>query len=1066
MTPRPSLASSKPRPSSAIFIGSVPNQSSPQLPDLPEPPDSPTTSSGLPSPPATNSTGSGSTGDASTNIGSVRRPLSSHTLNMQNGDGSSSSSSQSKTKGSSEDEGADENEEDHTAKLSDDRRRLLSSPRVSENASTLLRVKSLTQRNRAVLDKLTSISSGSRLSTPSPSRHVRSPAPPSSASASSSTSSSRLAPSSVRLPRPASSSGMSGSETEREPISATGYESDDQSVTPQSTFTAPSPPRLRRISAPASPARHLALARVSEDGRDTSPPPTAARRKRVTMTEGVGAADIAAAALEAVANSRQSPTNMTGRRRQPLPREFRDEHGGVENFADEPSTPHRTLSPGVHVGRSSPSPRSHTSALNESPTSPRLKRFSTVREMTRRHQTRWLSQDLASNPDDGDSIQDVERRQTRRAGSTESPFGPGGRSVVSESLRAAGLARRRDSNDDVFNGETGLQVARRIRLSGGLGTRPSIADNYRDDHGGSSIHSGSLSLEPRTPANASQSTQRLLNRNTQSVMSSRPSTSMAAYNEEPRTAPPQLRSQRSAFPISERDRQALVPYDSSSRPSSQAQNALPDRTYASPSTVGRRSTMTPFSLNSSTSTSEHTRLMLESLGMFESQLARLPSMGTTTTLTVPELFRSAQNIVHSANTLNTLLRTGTSHALEEQIEAEVGDAQDQMDPADIWRNVGGEYRESLRVSDELVRTMTSFLLGIGKLLRDTTNGTSQHARGSSLDENAARRGSPDVIPPRDGRTSAEGTRVSNGSGGGLRRSWQPPPRDRDREEDREGVGRRAPSRTEAFSGRPQSSLDRARDRDLRRDSDAASSAQRNASRPSCPSRGSREKELPLAPTPNVTPSPSIETFREHDYEPSPTPAVRNQGIERRRTVQTVSVPPPLQTLPSESLLQRSISASTSGKSVRHSKVSTASNATVRATSIFPSIATSNPTTAVTQASASASPEKRPFPLRADTTGSVSRASGRALAGLQKQYERDGRKRTISSTSNMEENLVVASPITRSGSETERPPESSRRTINRVRVSLDGPGPSNIPSRSPPTEKKDRRRTVTDIFSRG
>jgi hypothetical protein len=51
------------------------------------------------------------------------------------------------------------------------------------------------------------------------------------------------------------------------------------------------------------------------------------------------------------------------------------------------------------------------------------------------------------------------------------------------------------------------------------------------------------------------------------------------------------------------------------------------------------------------------------------------------------------------------LRAGTNRALEEQIDAEVGDGGGELS-AEVWRRVGGEYRESLRASDELVRTVT------------------------------------------------------------------------------------------------------------------------------------------------------------------------------------------------------------------------------------------------------------------------------------------------------------------------------------------------------------------------
>lgn len=160
MTTRPSFASNKSRPLSAIFLGSGPSPSS-KLPDLPQPPPSPgaaSNSSGLPSPPATNSTGSGSTGDDTANYGSVRqRPasyshspnLNNSSINLLNGNYETNNRSTTNIKEDEEDEENDhdnDNDEDSTARL--DRRRSLKGS--SENTEALLRVKSLTQRNRMV----------------------------------------------------------------------------------------------------------------------------------------------------------------------------------------------------------------------------------------------------------------------------------------------------------------------------------------------------------------------------------------------------------------------------------------------------------------------------------------------------------------------------------------------------------------------------------------------------------------------------------------------------------------------------------------------------------------------------------------------------------------------------------------------------------------------------------------------------------------------------------------------------------------------------------------------------
>lgn len=141
-------------------------------------------------------------------------------------------------------------DEDHTAKLSDDRHSTGNSstgaPSATSGSSTgaLSRAKSLADRNRAVLDKLASITSGSaRSKTRSPALAPRTPAPretspfaTSSRSSGDTRSQARSAISSrLSFPKPRESldqsrlqrTPASGSDTEREPRS-----SDDYSITP------------------------------------------------------------------------------------------------------------------------------------------------------------------------------------------------------------------------------------------------------------------------------------------------------------------------------------------------------------------------------------------------------------------------------------------------------------------------------------------------------------------------------------------------------------------------------------------------------------------------------------------------------------------------------------------------------------------------------------------------------------------------------------------------------------------------------------------------------------------
>lgn len=456
-------------------------------------------------------------------------------------------------------------------------------------------------------------------------------------------------------------------------------------------------------------------------------------------------------------------------------------------------------------------------------------------------------------------------------------------------------------------------------------------------------------------------------------------------------------------------------------------------------------------------TSEHGRLMLESLQMFESHLSRLPPMGNTTTQTIPDLFRSAQNIVHASDKLNGLLRAGTNGALEEQIDAEVGNnegAGGGEEVAEVWRRVGGELRESLRISDEIVRTMTGFLLGVGKVLKETAasagDGGQPHSRSVSMDEEIVVRrngASPDV-----GSANGSG-RMSNGRmSAESRRSWEPSPRN----PGDASISRRLSARVEP---RPPSALNGHRDADVSLDSPI----DRESQHPGPPRSG-------LAGTVRRLFTPR--EHREHQldaangHEPSPTPASRNHtSVDRARTLPPLSVPSPLPSLPSESLLRRASNAADTKNNRR--KPSIASISTIRGSNpMAPSVAA--PTTAVTTGDGSS------FPITKNDLGGSTRTTNvtfsrpstislSALNGL--------RKRTISSSSSNAEEVStsvppVMSPL--SGSETERPRTMGVRAGGRM--SLDGyrgdagGGPQSSKTLVLSTVRRDRRRTVTEIFS--
>ncbi|KAI0700355.1 hypothetical protein C8T65DRAFT_580318 [Cerioporus squamosus] len=1084
MTPRP-VQASKSRPLSAIFIGSA-GSTPPTLPDLPEPPSPGTSSnaSGLPSPPATNSTGSGSVGEGSTNAGSLRHrtPSSKSNSSMSGGVGDKSYGYNKKRSSIIEDEDeADENEndEDNTARLSGDRRRSFSKD-APDNQAALQRVKSLTQRNRMVLDKLSSIS---RLSSPVPSNHSRSPlSPPTVGSSSSSaTSSSRLSSSQNRPPSVATSSSngrrrepqLSGSETERESYGRTT----PPPSAPYPEFQGVGSVRQRRISAPASPGKM----RTSR-GKDHASP----RSKRVSMALSVDDAygrsddeDVTAAALAAVASSRRSPTGSAGKKgRQPLPREFRDRKISDEKLPVEPATPHR-LASRAELGRASPSPRKNRISTSDPPGSPRRlgqSRYSTVREreLTRKHhQMRW-SEDLSSPsrelPDE--SFDNPGRRQGHRSGSSEGLLGTvGGRSLIGEGLRAAGLTKRKD--EDVFTSPNGQLHApvpqRRTRSTGTSSVLASELDSSFDssiDEDRSRVSEGvEPPLNPKTPINSGYRPRPT------SGFAPRPGTSMAALHHDdvpPRTAPPALRSYRSTY-------------------------TLPDRHLEDVRRLSTLDRSSPFStVRSSTaqsgvrdSGSDHRRLMLEALSVFESHLSRLPPMGQTTTTTIPEVFQSAQHLVHALDKLNAMLKDGTNKALEAQIDAELADSKNGVDLPELWREVGADHRENLRVSDEVVRNMTGFLLGVGKILRDVTSGN-HHFRTLSLDEEVTRRMTPDISPTSareaDGRHSRE-----------ARRSWEP-----GRETirlsglsslERNGTTRSRPSSSMNSNNLRSSAGSSSEGRSVNDNNDGTPATVRQSAPIAGSSSAARRLYAPRDRPEPIFTSYSTEDPNAIDYEPSPTPVSRTSHVSfpERRSFPPVAVPPSLPTLPSESLINQANAAAADKASRR--KISASSNITIRPepSPFTPSIKPSNPTTALTTATVTMSPDTgaTPFPLLRSESNSSSRTNGvtfsrpattsvsTTLSGIQQQHERGAKSRKVSLRSAFADvSSRDVAPIS-SGSESER--ETRSRTISsRPRASLESSRgeehPVDAVRRSLATTvsysaaRKERRRTITEIFS--
>ncbi|KAJ3528264.1 hypothetical protein NM688_g8021 [Phlebia brevispora] len=771
MTPRPNFTH-KQRPLSAIYIGSLGSNSSantaspPDLPKLPEPPSiSPGSSSGLPSPPATNSTGSGSVGDEGTDKkGSVRqrpsqRPLS--TSDMYNGIKSKVASDMSSASTlNDDDELNDENDEDDTARFS--LSRTYSTPRTNstESMSALQRVKSLTERNRQVLDKLTSISrhgspvpgSSSKTSVRSPLSGGHAPSPSLGAGASRLSTPSRLG---MSRPRPQSSSklnapfpsssddraepGHSGSETERETTrtySHTHSSSDSLSNTPTSSYTPSDFSRPRRTSAPTSPKS------PRKNIRRASPSATRTPRKRASMAVSVSDVrrdesddeheDIAKAALAAVAMVRRSPGSMSKRNttRQPLPHEFRD--GGrrsVLGDRSEPATPQKERF--LHTPRS-PSPSRYPSgtpsvpgssqSIQRSPRRPTVSKHSTVRELTRRHQTRWLSEDLSAASIDASGENDtpsrphdnstaaVGRRQGHRTGSSESPFG--GRTLLGEGLRAAGLAKKKDdheANSNIFANGQDLRSpdetsrvfaipAKRTRSTGatsaingqGEWDSPSpVVTNGRVGTSSSSrptFSSSMRTLEARTPSG-------LRTASGSYVTPIRPNTSMAAFHHDVHS----LSSSRPSSYRAPREHEASTSAAMLDEPIQLAGSPhAPDRAYTS------LSNHAPPRSSTGEGHPEHRKLLSDALGMFESQLSRLPPMGHTTTVTIPEVFQNSQTLVQSLDKLNDLLRGASGRALDSQVLAEVGDVDlAHLNLSELWSDVLTDHRDHLRLTEEI-----------------------------------------------------------------------------------------------------------------------------------------------------------------------------------------------------------------------------------------------------------------------------------------------------------------------------------------------------------------------------
>ena len=739
------------------------------------------------------------------------------------------------------------------------------------------------------------------------------------------------------------------------------------------------------------------------------------------------------------------------------------------------STPRRDYS---QSRRSTPSPLTLPSTTNgaTSQWSPRRRestKASNLRDVTRRTQTRYTPDDQTSTHGDAENepttpsrsktsasnYSGLGRRQTPRHGSAEIVLSPS-KPFADQSFRAAGLFRREGgAKEDPFtNGHTHSRSQTRRTHSTGA---PSMIFGEDEWESPVSASYGGLPRpsDPRTPGSVLQ---RLSDRpSAYMTPASRPVTSMAALHHErvPQTAPPASRPFRAHH----------------EREASTSVVTLDDR----PPSSGRVSTLLG---SSAANHAEHRRLMLEALGMFESQLSRLPPMGHTTTTTIPEVFQTSQQFVHTLDKLNTLIRASVSEAIHNQIEADIADPSElQATLCELWSKLGHDEREKLKLSDEIMRTTTQFLLGIGKVLRDasTHSGASaSHLRTVSLDDEMTRR-----LAAEDGseRRSSDGRRSRE-----TRRSWDP----------RDGgvvLNDRLASlaRTStAGNSRPSSAL-----HSLTRGSSGGSSESRSTKdgpAEQTPSAASRLSAA-LASTPSTrrlytprdkrvaseTPSARMGLMSSHDsqetiqpHEPSPTPASR-QGSSRTHLRMLSSIAPSLPTLPSESLLRGKEREAVSPEHMQHSgrKISTNSNMTVRAEGslssvIKPPSATTAITTTDSPPSMSRSSSRNSVVTNGVTFSRPSAVSISTLNGLQQQVT--GVSRTSSKDSSTHD--ISPRPSLRelmSGSETERPRTSTvgaprgRASLDAVRTNVAG---TTGQASTLNSARKERRRTITEIFA--
>ncbi|KAG8992470.1 hypothetical protein FRB94_011594 [Tulasnella sp. JGI-2019a] len=415
-------------------------------------------------------------------------------------------------------------------------------------------------------------------------------------------------------------------------------------------------------------------------------------------------------------------------------------------------------------------------------------RFNTVRERrtpSASSHSRWASEDMQSPRDEedeanqnrspGPAAKEGRRpwRYENRGGSAESALA-GGRTLVGEGLRAAGLTRRRDEDrrdDDVFSSSrpgigkgkerdgpetmvpsssavthlssassaisesrstTEMRRERLARLTNGNSKTPPGSTHGGSDHGDRDRY-----RDLRAPYSAGAASRGEMNRLPSSSstrnLPTRPVTSMdAVYDSQPsRTAPPQLRSYRSGYIVPQRDPPAIPPVlpllapnmdrraqtfdghnsDSPLHPAYQAISPLPP--------PSRRTTPAPSHKHtySASPAPAHATVLQDALSLFENNVHRNTSLHPAA---ASGCLTSADTLVQAAVILNVLLRANLETATIAHVDALVGEdggGGGGDGESELWHSMSADLQKGVKLSDEIIRTMTAFLSDMGKAIK-------------------------------------------------------------------------------------------------------------------------------------------------------------------------------------------------------------------------------------------------------------------------------------------------------------------------------------------------------------